>query len=142
MTKDAIKKKLRDLKKREVEMRTEYGARSIPLSALVWDAFFSEKSLKGPRYSVDQLYQMASDERKTVFEEYFFTVTIKHYEEMGLSYSLLYDPSVLSVLGLHVGASPQQVKDRFRSLAHKYHPDKGGDPEIFRTLLEAYEKLK
>jgi len=27
-------------------------------------------------------------------------------------------------------------------LAHKYHPDKGGDIDVFRAFLEVYEKLK
>ena len=46
------------------------------------------------------------------------------------------------ILGIPKGASQGEIKNAFRKLAIIHHPDKGGDPEIFRTLLEAYEKLK
>jgi curved DNA-binding protein CbpA len=33
-----------------------------------------------------------------------------------------------------------EIKKQFRELAHKYHPDKGGDPEKMIQLLEMYDK--
>jgi hypothetical protein len=111
---------------------------------LVWDSFFSEKSGDGKtaRYDLESLCAMRAEERKAVFEDYFFAVYIKHYKESGLPISNLYDPSLLQIFGLPQGSTLQEVKERFRVLAHKYHPDKGGDIEIFRTFLEAYEKIK
>lgn len=44
-------------------------------------------------------------------------------------------------LGVEKGASPEELKKAFRSLAHKYHPDKGGDPEKFKEVNEAYQVL-
>ena len=44
-------------------------------------------------------------------------------------------------LGAEKGASPEELKKAFRSLAHKYHPDKGGDPEKFKEVNEAYQVL-
>lgn len=33
----------------------------------------------------------------------------------------------------------KEIKDLYRKMAMKNHPDKGGDPEDFRNLHEAYE---
>lgn len=44
-------------------------------------------------------------------------------------------------LGVDRNASPEDLKKAFRSLAHKYHPDKGGDPERFKEVNEAYQVL-
>lgn len=36
----------------------------------------------------------------------------------------------------------EQLKKRHRELCMKYHPDKGGDVEIFKKMQSEYEKLK
>jgi DnaJ-class molecular chaperone len=45
------------------------------------------------------------------------------------------------VLGLTKDASPDDVKKAYRKLAREHHPDKGGDPEKFKKVQEAYEVL-
>ena len=45
------------------------------------------------------------------------------------------------VLGLSEGASTEEVKKAYKKLALVHHPDKGGDPEEFRKLTEAYEHI-
>ena len=47
----------------------------------------------------------------------------------------------LHVLGLPANATPQQIKQRDRTLAKKYHPDLGGDPQQMQRLVAAYEIL-
>lgn len=47
----------------------------------------------------------------------------------------------LSVLGLPLNATPQQIKRRYRTLAKRYHPDRGGDPRQMQRIIAAYELL-
>lgn len=52
--------------------------------------------------------------------------------------------TALEVLGLDEdGPTPdvRTVKGRFRTLARQQHPDRGGDPEAFQDLHDAYELL-
>jgi DnaJ-class molecular chaperone len=45
------------------------------------------------------------------------------------------------VLGLTRDATSDDVKKAYRKLAREHHPDKGGDPEKFKKVQEAYEIL-
>ena len=45
------------------------------------------------------------------------------------------------VLGVTKQASQDEIKKAFHKLAHKYHPDKGGDEKKFKEINEAYQVL-
>lgn len=45
------------------------------------------------------------------------------------------------VLGLTKDASQDDIKKAYRKLAMKHHPDKGGNPEEFKKITNAYEIL-
>ncbi|MDP4007040.1 MAG: molecular chaperone DnaJ [bacterium] len=45
------------------------------------------------------------------------------------------------ILGVAKAASQEDIKKAYRRLAHKYHPDKGGDAATFREVSEAYQVL-
>ncbi|GAU45462.1 hypothetical protein TSUD_107540 [Trifolium subterraneum] len=45
------------------------------------------------------------------------------------------------ILGVSKSASPDDLKKAYKKAAIKNHPDKGGDPEKFKELAQAYEVL-
>jgi curved DNA-binding protein len=46
-----------------------------------------------------------------------------------------------NILGIDRTATPEQIKQAYRSLAMKHHPDRGGDVTQFQTIQEAYSVL-
>ena len=49
--------------------------------------------------------------------------------------------NLYEVLGVQQNASQDEIKKVYRKLAVKHHPDKGGDPEKFKSITEAYNTL-
>jgi len=45
------------------------------------------------------------------------------------------------LLGVQKTASEDEIKKAFHKLAHKHHPDKGGDEKKFKEINEAYQVL-
>lgn len=45
------------------------------------------------------------------------------------------------VLRVHPKVSQEEIKEAYRKLAHKYHPDKGGNSDDFKKIKNAYELL-
>jgi len=45
------------------------------------------------------------------------------------------------ILGVAKNATEDDIKKAYRHLAHKYHPDKGGDAARFKEVSEAYQVL-
>lgn len=50
--------------------------------------------------------------------------------------------SYYDTLGVNKTATEAEIKSAFRRLAAKHHPDKGGNEEEFKKILEAYNTLK
>lgn len=51
------------------------------------------------------------------------------------------DASDYDILGIKPEASHEEIKQAFRKMAIKYHPDKGGDPKKFQSIHDAYERI-
>ena len=45
-------------------------------------------------------------------------------------------------MGLEPSATPAEIKQRYRELAFEHHPDKGGDPEVFKKISSAMKTLQ
>lgn len=55
--------------------------------------------------------------------------------------SAIEDQDPYRVLGVSPLASPVEVKERYRELAFRTHPDRGGNSERMRELNLAYERI-
>ena len=139
---DQLKRKLRELKKLEIKVRFKNLA-PAQNRRLIWDAFFSTKAEDDTsiKYPINKLLRLDHQRLKEIFEEYFYRIYFQSYRENGLTTSDIYDPQLLSLLGLPAYAGAREVKSRFRELAKKYHPDHGGDSAQFIELMEIYERL-
>jgi hypothetical protein len=137
---DELKKKLRQLKKLEIKIRSSKEAKP---PGLVWDTFFDlrGKSSDRAKYSLDILSEMDRETLKNVIDEFFFQVYYRFYRENGMTSIPVYDPATLAQLGLPPNADYSAIKRKFRELALKYHPDTGGDAEKFIELMDSYKKL-
>ena len=49
--------------------------------------------------------------------------------------------TLYETLGVQPNASPQVIKEAYRRLAQKHHPDKDGDEATFKAIKAAYEVL-
>ena len=58
---------------------------------------------------------------------------------MSVTKSEMADP--YSMLGLDNSASAEDIKKAYRKLVLKNHPDKGGNPEVFKKIQGAYDIL-
>lgn len=139
---DELKRKLRNLKKLEASIRFKNKVLTGK-ERYIWDKFFTTKieGNQSSKYSIKQLAEMKHEKLKEVFDEYFYHVYFQYYKENGITVNDLYDPNLLATLNLPEGASIDDIKRKFRELALKYHPDKGGDSQKFIELVDAYKKL-
>ncbi|NDB47217.1 MAG: molecular chaperone DnaJ, partial [Nitrososphaeria archaeon] len=46
------------------------------------------------------------------------------------------------ILGLKSNATQREIRDAFRKLILDHHSDRGGDEEIVKKIIQAYEDLK
>lgn len=139
---DQLKRKLRSLKKVEKRIRFNYESSST-MKKYVWDDYFSTKTFNEltVKYPLWKIIKFTEQELEEVFEEYFYSVYFQQCKENGLSLDDIYNVEVLSVFGLNPGATIDDVKKKFRELAKKYHPDRGGDNDKMIEIINTYHKL-
>ena len=135
-------KQLRKLKKAECKVR--FGTTSVEnTSTLVWSRLFDDKDAcnKEVDYNMNLLMCMTHDQRKEVYNLFYYQVYYTYYNKTGQSVFNLYDPKLLSKIGLMPNASKSDVKRQLRRLVKDLHPDNGGDQEAFIDMMATYEKL-
>lgn len=131
MNEVSLKHRLRSMKREEIRLRND-GA-----TGPVWRRFFDGAA---PLYRRELLLAMDEGAFAMVEQDFYAEVLYYYFQKRGVT-DLLRDPEQLAVLGLPLTADADDIKKRFRELAHQHHPDHGGNAEIFRRILEAYRKL-
>lgn len=158
---DDLKRKLREIKKFELKIRSEipgayysdsqdYTCRpyssdnDVSDADLVWGKFFDLKnsSNKNVKYTLNKLLLMTKEEFSEVIEEYFYHVFYRYYKEKGLADSSFIDIDILTELGLPMNAGYDDVIRSFRVRVKAYHPDNGGDSAKFIELMERYNRFR
>ena len=140
---NSLVRKLRDLKKLERHIR--FGDdQKISAKRLVWKRFFNTENQfeESVKYNLFKLMTFSHNEMREAFSEYFACVYYEYYRENGIVSKGNYNPELLEKLGLSAFASFEDIKKKFRLLAMRHHPDRGGDAERFIDIMEAYENLK
>lgn len=139
---DELKRKLRQLKKFEAQVRFK-NIQTAKYQNYIWDQYFSTRNEKDTsvKYDMITLLCMEYEQLKETFNEFFYCVYFQYYKENGMTIEGMYDSKLLSVLGLPLDSSIETIKNRFRELAKKYHPDMGGDSSKFIELMDTYKKL-
>ena len=57
-------------------------------------------------------------------------------EIMKIHNDIYFNP--YKILEIERSYTPETLKTQYKSMAMKYHPDKGGDPEIFKDITQSY----
>lgn len=143
---DKIKRIIRNLKKAEIRIR--FGsidpANKYIHTNLVWSKFFELKiPYKGrAKYNLDQLIALDKQELDKIVEEFYYNLFYQFINRYYSNDNTVFDPELLSKLGLPSSACIDDIKKRFRQLAKEMHPDAGGGHEEFIALNQLYQKLR
>tara|TARA_R110000803_G_scaffold6776_6_gene21898 strand:- start:3862 stop:4242 length:381 start_codon:yes stop_codon:yes gene_type:complete len=102
-------------------------------------------------YKVDDIYESKQDKRRKFYDEYYNEKSWKerndeHQEEVRQKYFGDVDlPSATDdihpVFKIKRSSSEEDFKIVYRKLILKSHPDKGGNPELFIKIQNAYKSL-
>lgn len=130
-----LKRKLRSLKRLEINLR--FNGRPDP--NLLWKHYFSDNPNESTcKHPFKKLLE-DSNYRRLAMEDFITSLYYQYFRERGLLNTA--DPLSLAEFGLPPDAGPQDIKERFRTLVKKHHPDLGGDHEQMIELIKQYHKL-
>jgi hypothetical protein len=133
-----IKRALRELKRLERKLRSGLGGGNQP--PLAWDRFFDLRGTGKAKYGLRALEAMSREEYRQAIREYWAYVFRSLVDEAEFR-AVRFEPDVLLQWGLPPDADETAVKQRFRELAKRCHPDTGGTAEEFINLMRNYRKL-
>ncbi|NVM03854.1 MAG: DnaJ domain-containing protein [Candidatus Helarchaeota archaeon] len=117
------------LPEREKDIRE--WRRIVGINAIGELAYFASLSRKQKREFFNQAYRFI-DEIKSEMRKEFENI----YESFQKTREYC-----CQILGVKEDSKPGEIKKRYRTLVLVHHPDKGGDPEMFIKVHEAYKYL-
>ena len=137
----SVKRTLRKYRRLEQELRADSGGKSTRMP-LVWDVFFDLRDLgKGTaKYNLQALTAMNREAYQKVIGEYWAFVYQALNQEIDFQ-AVRFDADILLRWNLPADADADAVKQRFRTLAKRHHPDTGGDADSFIALMREYKTL-
>ncbi|MFY9382232.1 MAG: J domain-containing protein [Eubacteriales bacterium] len=135
----SIKKKIRKLKKLEIQIR--FGCDKYCNQPLLWSEFFDLTGKKNVKYPLSYLFTIDNNEYRRIADEFLDFVYSKLFEHLSIQDGYCFDKALLIKLDLPYDADITAIKKRFRELAKLYHPDMGGDAQKFIELMKIYNKL-
>jgi len=133
-----LKHKLRKLKKLECKLRFGHIDLCGQSPVLVFDAYFDlyDSGKKKAKYGIGELCGMNREAFASVIEAYMAEVYFRAY---GFREDAAF--TALNGLGLPFDADETAIKQRFRALAKRHHPDTGGDAAEFIRIKAHFDEL-
>lgn len=135
----SVKKKIRKLKKLEIQIR--FGCDKYANQSLLWSEFFDLTGKREVKYPLSYLLTVDNNEYRRIADEFLDFIYGKLFEYLNIQDGYCFDKALLIKLDLPTNADIAAVKKRFRELAKLYHPDMGGDAQKFIELMKIYNKL-
>jgi hypothetical protein len=100
----------------------------------------AHQRLADERRARDEARQrLSSEERARLDEEDWRRFDEEERAHRGRRRGPRFRPQYLIDLDLPAGATLDQVKKKYRQLAMQHHPDRFGDPEVFKRVQSAFE---
>ena len=87
------------------------------------------------------LIKIEKDKRKKELEEKIKKSREKYGDPFGKFLKYFGINNDYEILGLKKCCTKEEIKNSYRSLAKKHHPDVGGNVEKFREINQSYERL-
>ena len=124
-----LRDRLRSEQRAELEIHT-LKSRLLPYHAGERALAVGHDALRDYYLDLDNLHDTDEEELQALIGEF--------WEKMN---ALDHREKALRVLGLEGDEPFEAVKGRYRRLAARHHPDRGGDPHHFREIRSAFEAL-
>ncbi len=151
--------KERENKKKDKEIYIQKGMKSLEDDVLrfLWLVLTMEKDLNRagltPLYT--NLIKVKTKKQINIFLKFkhsdwlrffrnYLEILLDHYDKQSsLKIDQLSACFILKCLPMDFSILPEKsvIKNRYRSFCKEYHPDRGGDPELFMEIKWAYDLL-
>ena len=97
-------------------------------------------SISDAQAEQDRLLAASAAKKRKRDEKNKTLLTVTDVTQLPINFHLSLNPHTR--LGLPPNVTFEEVKKQYKKIARVWHPDKGGDVEVFRKVKESYEELK